>query len=257
MFLTVKCVYELESNNNAEMIDFKLQKISKWKDDLIHLIYPSSCLICEKELSEFNNHFCPFCTNELNFTYFERYEEPTILDQLFWGRVNVYSTYAHLFFEKEKSTQPILHALKYKDKPEIGIEMGKAIGENLKKMSSFSSVDVLIPVPIHSKKQFTRGYNQSEKIADGIAEVLNIPVVPDFMGHAKQTESQTKKGRFLRWDNVENKFKAKKTASTSFKHIAIVDDVITTGATLEAIIRMIRENNPEIRISIISLAITK
>ena len=239
------------------MTNFKLQNISKWKDDLIHLIYPNSCLICEKELSLKDEHFCTFCLNEFQYTFFERYTEPTILDQLFWGRVDIHSSYAHLFFEKGKSTQPILHALKYKDKPKIGVEMGKSIGENLKKLPSFNSVDTLIPVPIHSKKQFIRGYNQSEKIADGISEILNIPVILDFMGYAKQTESQTKKGRFLRWDNVENKFKANNKKSSSLKHIAIVDDVITTGATLEAIIRLIRENNPEIRISIISLAITK
>ncbi len=236
---------------------FKLQIISKWKNDLIHLIYPNTCLICDKELPLQVTHFCAFCKIDFQFTYFERYEEPTILDQLFWGRVPVYSTYTHLFFEKGKSVQPILHALKYKDKPAIGVEMGKSIGENISKMVSFDSVDALIPVPIHSKKLFLRGYNQSEKIADGVAEILKIPVILDYMGHVKQTESQTKKNRFLRWDNVEYKFKVNKKQYYSFKHIAIVDDVITTGATLEAIIRIIREKNPEIRISIISLAITK
>jgi ComF family protein len=124
-------------------------------------------------------------------------------------------------------------------------------------MTSFKGVEALIPVPIHSKKEFLRGYNQSEKIADGIAAVLNIPVVLDFMGQTKSTESQTKKSRFMRWDNVENKFQTTQKETTQYSHIAIVDDVITTGATLEAIIRKIRENNPEIRISVISLAITK
>jgi ComF family protein len=240
-----------------EMIDFKLPFISKWKQDIIHLIYPSICLICEKELPNQNKHICTFCSIDFNYTFFERYNEPTSLDQLFWGRVPVYSTYAYLFFEKGKSTQPILHALKYKNKPEIGLEMGELIGENLKRMSSFSKVQALIPVPIHSKKEFIRGYNQSEKIATGIGNVLNIPVVLDFMDQTKGTDSQTKKGRFLRWDNVENKFKASAKASAHYSHIAIVDDVITTGATLEAIIRKILEKNPEIQISIISLAITK
>lgn len=240
-----------------EMIDFKLHFISKWKQDIIHLIYPSTCLICEKELPNQYKHICTFCSSEFNYTFFERYTEPTALDQLFWGRVPVYSTYAYLFFEKGKSTQPILHALKYKNKPEIGLEMGQLIGEHLKRMSSFSKVQALIPVPIHAKKEFIRGYNQSEKIATGIGNVLNIPVVLDFMDQTKSTDSQTKKGRFLRWDNVENKFKASAKASPLYSHIAIVDDVITTGATLEVIIRKILEKNPEIQISIISLAITK
>ena len=240
-----------------EMIDFKLPFIAKWKQDIIHLIYPNTCLICEKELPNQYKHICTFCSIDFNYTFFERYSEATSLDQLFWGRVPVYSTYAYLFFEKGKSTQPILHALKYKNKPEIGLEMGELIGENLKRMSSFSQIQALIPVPIHAKKEFIRGYNQSEKIATGIGNALNIPVVLDFMDQTKGTDSQTKKGRFLRWDNVENKFKASAKASALYSHIAIVDDVITTGATLEAIIRKILEKNPEIQISIISLAITK
>ena len=125
----------------------------------------------------------------------------------------------------------------------------------MKNITSFQSIDALVPVPIHPKKEFIRGYNQSEKLADGISEVLKVPVVVDFLERTKFSESQTKKNRFLRWDNVENNFKSKNRSH--YKHIAIVDDVITTGATLEVIIRTIQENNPEIRISVISLALTK
>ena len=133
--------------------------------------------------------------------------------------------------------------------------MGKLIGEQVKQLSSFQDIDALVPVPIHPKKEFTRGYNQSEKLADGIAEILNLPVLINYIERTKNSDSQTKKGRFKRWDNVENKFISKNT--TNFKHIALVDDVITTGATLEVIVRMLQENNPELRISIISLALTK
>ena len=133
--------------------------------------------------------------------------------------------------------------------------MGKLIGEQVKQLSSFQGIDALVPVPIHPKKEFTRGYNQSEKLADGIAEILNLPVLINYIERTKNSDSQTKKGRFKRWDNVENKFISKNT--TNFKHIAIVDDVITTGATLEVIVRILQENNPELRISIISLALTK
>jgi ComF family protein len=237
------------------MTSIYLQKIKKIKNDLVHLVYPSICTICENELPSHQNFICSFCKTEFQFTYFERFSEPTPLDQLFWGRVKVESTYSYLYFEKGKSAQPVLHALKYKDKPEVGVEMGKIIGENVKNIASFQSIDALVPVPIHPKKEFIRGYNQSEKLADGISEVLNVPVVVDFLERTKFSESQTKKNRFLRWDNVENNFKSKNRSH--YKHIAIVDDVITTGATLEVIIRTIQENNPEIRISVISLALTK
>ena len=239
------------------MLEKKRKIFQKWKSDLIHLIYPNSCLVCESELSIYQEHICPFCEQQLDFTYFERYHEPTILDQLFWGRVPLVGTYAYIFYDKHKSAQPILHALKYKNKPEIGFYAGTKIAENLKKIYAFDSVDALVPVPIHPKKEFDRGYNQSAKIADGIASVLNIPVVLDFIKSIKHTSSQTNKGRFLRWDNVEKKFSSTIVTEKTYSHIALVDDVITTGATLEAIVRKIQENNPEIRVSIISLALTK
>lgn len=237
------------------MINFKLQNALNWKQDILHLIYPNVCLICENELSNHQNNICSFCERDLQFTFFERYKEATLLDQLFWGRIQIVGTYSLLYFEKGKSAQPILHALKYKDKPEIGREMGMLIGERIEKIAKFQDLDALIPVPLHPKKLFTRGYNQSEKIADGISNILNVPVDNDFIQRFKQSETQTKKNRFLRWDNVQNKFLS--NSNKNYKHIAVVDDVITTGATLEAIIRVIIENNPEIRVSIISLALTK
>jgi competence protein ComFC len=237
------------------MINFKLQNVLNWKQDILHLIYPNICLICENELPNHQNNICSFCQSDLQFTFFERYKEPTLLDQLFWGRIPIVGTYSLLYFEKRKSAQPILHALKYKDRPEIGCEMGSLIGEKIKDLDKFKDLDALIPVPLHPKKLFTRGYNQSEKLADGISNILNIPVDIDFIQRFKQSETQTKKNRFLRWDNVQNKFLS--ISNKNYKHIAVVDDVITTGATLEAIIRVIIENNPEIRVSIISLALTK
>jgi competence protein ComFC len=229
--------------------------LKKIKKDIIHLIYPETCIICQNELLFQKKYICFFCQNELQYTYFERFIEPSPLDQLFWGRAKISSTYAYVYFEKGKNVQPILHALKYKNKPEIGETLGVLIGEKIKDLPSFQNIDALIPVPIHPKKKFTRGYNQSEKIADGISSILKIPVIPDFIESLKQTSSQTNKNRFMRWDNVATKFSVKN--KIKLNHIAIVDDVITTGATLEAIIKVILENNPEIRISIMSLAITK
>lgn len=229
--------------------------LKKIKQDIIHLIYPETCIICQNELLFQKKNICLFCQNELQYTYFERFIEPSPLDQLFWGRVKINATYAYVYFEKGKNVQPILHALKYKNKPEIGEKLGVLIGEKIKDLPSFQNIDALIPVPIHPKKKFTRGYNQSEKIADGISSILKIPVIPDFIESLKQTPSQTNKNRFKRWDNVATKFSIKN--DIKLNHIAIVDDVITTGATLEAIIKVILENNPEIRISIMSLAITK
>lgn len=221
-----------------------------------HLIYPDHCLICELELLKDASAICSFCDAEMHFTHFEKYTEPTELDKLFWGRIKITGTFALLFFEKGKSTQKILHALKYKSNPVVGVEFGEEIAKRIKSMNQFNDLDALIPVPIHPKKAFIRGYNQSEQIAKGMANVLAIPVDTHFLKKQEHTESQTKRGRFDRWDNVADNFVLRKQFKKP-KHIAIIDDVITTGATIEALVRSIHKNYPEIRVSIISLALTK
>jgi ComF family protein len=182
--------------------------------------------------------------------------EPNDLDKLFWGRARVEGTYSLLYFSKNTSTQKLLHALKYQNKPETGLVLGREIGLRIKALSIFNSIDVLIPVPIHAKKQFVRGYNQSEQLASGISQITSIPVNKKVIKKQKETVSQTNRNRFERWDNVFDNFLVK-NAITQFRHIAIIDDVITTGATLESLIKAIHARRPELRISIISLALTK
>lgn len=243
-------------NKNREKRTLRLNNWFELGRTISHLVYPEVCLICSKELTSKETSLCSFCFEELHFTHFEKYTEPTTLDKLFWGRVPVEASYALLYFEKAQSTQKILHALKYKSNPHVGLEFGRIIARRLKKMDAFKQIDLLIPVPIHPKKEFLRGYNQSEQIANGISEIMNIRVDNRFLKKRSHTGSQTKRGRFARWDNVVNNFILKKQKGNP-KHIAIVDDVITTGATLEALIRSIQKNYPDIRISIISLALTK
>ncbi|MEY3237080.1 MAG: hypothetical protein RI883_1181 [Bacteroidota bacterium] len=235
---------------------FGVKTLLEIKRSISHIVYPDQCLICDAEILKDTSSICPFCKTEMHFTYFEKYNEPTELDKLFWGRIKLEGTYALLYFEKGKSTQKILHALKYKSNPQVGIEFGEEISHKLKSISFFKSLDLLIPVPIHPKKAFIRGYNQSEQIAIGLSNVLSIPVDKHFLKKQEHTESQTKRGRFDRWDNVVNNFSIGRKNQNP-KHIAIIDDVITTGATIEALVRSIQKNYPEIRISIISLALTK
>ncbi len=229
-------------------------KVPSFISDLGNLIFPNSCLACEKELSRFENHICSFCMADLSLTNFHLFTEPTPTDKLFWGRVEISATYSHLFFEKTKSSQTILFNLKYKNQPELGVYFGRMIGENLRKMSAFSSFDVLIPVPLHHKKEYIRGYNQSEVLAIGMAEKLNVNLDKTTITRAKHSDSQTKKSRFQRWDNVNEIFKISNKIN-SYKHIVLVDDVITTGSTLESIIHAIRKKNPDILISVVTLAV--
>lgn len=235
-------------------------KLPRWKEirsSINHMVFPEECLICQEEVISDNSSICVFCKSEMHYTEFEKYsEEPTVLDKLFWGRVKMNATFSLLYFEKDKSTQKILHALKYQSNPKIGVEFGKEIGRKIKLLSKFNDLDLIIPVPLHPKKKFVRGYNQSEQIAVGISTVIAVPVNADFLKKQTNTGSQTRRGRFARWDNVVDNF-ALKTPVENIKHIAIIDDVITTGSTLEALVRSIHKNNPELRVSIISLALAK
>jgi ComF family protein len=192
---------------------------------------------------------------DFNYTYFETYDEPTILDKLFWGRVKIDRTFALLFFEKNKAAQPILHALKYKSRQEVGIQLGRIIGRKIE--SNFPKLDGLIPVPIHPKKKFMRGFNQSELIANGISELIEVPVYTNLVIKKDNTKSQTKMGKTHRWINAQEQYEWDKSKLQKFNHIAIVDDVVTTGATIESMAKSILNEFNEIKISVISLALTK
>lgn len=229
---------------------------SPYLDGLMHLLYPAHCLICETELTRKESSTCSICTENLHFTGFERYEEPTPLDQLFWGRVSLAATFALLYYEKSNSSKKLLTALKYQHRPDVGIGFGQLIAKRIQHVEAFQDVDCLIPVPIHPKKEFIRGYNQSAMLASGIGETMAIPVFSHLIRRTEHSKSQTALGRFRRWDNVQNRFLVKPSIR-NYQHIALIDDVVTTGSTLESIIRLIHDQAPGIRISVISLALAK
>lgn len=235
---------------------FKRSVAFSFWDGFVHLLFPSSCLVCQGELLRAEQICCSVCFSELMFTRFENEQEPTPLDQLFWGRVDVAATYALLYYEKTNNVKPLLQALKYNNRPDVGIFFGKLLGNKLLEQANFSSVEVLIPVPIHRKKRYDRGYNQSEQLVKGMCMIWKLQTDKKLVSKRMHTQSQTKFGRFKRWDNVENQFYVDKGIGR-YKHIALVDDVITTGATLEAIMKEIRLISPEIQISVISLALAK
>jgi ComF family protein len=225
-------------------------------DGLVNLLFPEACVACQTELSVNEKYLCYTCWESIHLTYFEGFKEPSSLDKLFWGRVNLEATYAMFYFQKGKATQKLLHALKYQFKGNIGVYLGSYAATKLVGHPIFKEVQALIPVPLHPKKAFIRGYNQSEKIAQGIADVWKIPVIKQDVLKTKHTESQTRKDQFQRWDNVTSIFKVKGDL-TKYQHIAIVDDVITTGSTLESMAKELKAANPSLQISIISLALAK
>lgn len=236
---------------NKKMLHF----IRKFNINLTHLIFPTICTICENELNDYRKSICVFCEENLERTFFERYKESTPLDELFWGRIHVEATYSYFYFEKGKAVQKMIHALKYDHKANIGSYFGEKIGQTINSIVKLSTIDVLVPVPLHHKKKFIRGYNQSEVIAKGIADKINVNIDTTILKRNKNTKTQTKKNKLSRWESIQSLFEV--TDVKNYKHIAIVDDVITTGSTLETIISLINKKYPEIRVSIISLAVTK
>jgi competence protein ComFC len=234
----------------------KKEKFYSFIRDFIHLIFPEKCLHCSCELIENENHICDFCFRDIPYTFFENFQETNDMDKLFWGRIPVDSSYALMYFKEGTVSQTILHALKYQNNHKIGIFFGEQIGNRMNNNAIFSTIDALVPVPIHPKKKFSRGYNQAEILCEGMANQLKIPVLTHFTAKNKHTESQTRKTLAERWMNSNDVFQSEKNF-TAFKHIAIVDDVLTTGSTLEHLTKAILEKNTGIKISLITLALTK
>jgi competence protein ComFC len=223
----------------------------QWASALSSVLFPSPCLSCGNEDTFLKSRLCLLCSEELPKTNFLLSQEPTSLDKLFWGRIALSFTYAELFFQPNSVTQSLLHELKYKGQKDIGIYFGKKIGEQLKEKEL--DFDALIPVPLHHRKKFKRGFNQAESIAKGLEDELRIPMDTNFVNRRIYTDSQTKRGKLLRWENMQERFGVNEKAK-KYKHIALVDDVITTGSTIEAIAKEIRKKFPDIKISVLAIA---
>ena len=222
-------------------------------DDFISLLFPRICAACGNSLWKQEETVCLSCEFHLPRTnYHLSLENP--VSRLFWGRVNLESAAAYLYFNKGNKVQRLIHQLKNKGRKDIGIYLGRQYGQHLKYSPFFQTVQLIVPVPLHTKKLRIRGYNQSEQIAFGMGETMKVPVDPNALFRKKETETQTKKSRFRRWQNVAEVFDVPDPVSLEMKHVLVVDDVITTGATLESCIRAL-SSIPGIRISVATIAV--
>jgi len=198
-----------------------------------HLFYPRVCAVCNTDLIEVERVICLSCLYKMPLTRF--WDDPdNPVAQTFWGRVEIENACAYFFFAKGSKYRPLLHQLKYKGKPEVGVELGLIFGQTLAKSHLYKGIDYTIPVPLHPKKFRIRGYNQAEAIAQGIAKGLGTGMVTNQLVRKEFTETQTRKSRVERVRNVADAFELKNGNELKGKHLLLVDDVITTGATLEA-----------------------
>jgi ComF family protein len=201
--------------------------------DLLHIFYPSICAACGQTLFQGEKFLCRFCYHSLPKTHSHR-ELDNPLRRIFWGRLEVRQANSFLFFDKKSRVQNLMHRLKYRGEKELAEFLGKLYSSELKQSAGFLKPDLIIPVPLHPAKKAIRGYNQSEEFAVGLGDGLGVPVKSEILIRTQNTATQTKKGRMDRWENVKNVFQVKKQDHVSGKVVMLVDDVITTGATLEA-----------------------
>lgn len=201
--------------------------------DFFNLFFPNFCLTCPKLLVKGETLLCTGCLYDLPQTNYHR-EPDNIVAQKLAGRLPVRYAMALYKFRKSGKVQHLLHHLKYKHKPIIGKVLGRRYGVLLKKAHLSNAFDLIVPVPLHSSRLRQRGYNQSDLVAQGLAEVLHIPWSNQHLKCVKKTITQTKKGKLERLKGVEDAFYATNITDIRHKHLLLVDDVITTGATLEA-----------------------
>jgi ComF family protein len=220
--------------------------------DFISLIFPRICACCGNSLWKHEEKLCQSCEYHLPKTNFHQ-DIDNPVSQLFRGRVNIETGAAFLYFNKGSKVQRLVHQLKYKGRKDLGVCLGEQYGQLLKYAPCFNSADMIIPVPLHKKKFMQRGYNQSEQFAIGLSGAMNIPVNRHMLLRTKATETQTRKSRFSRYQNVKEIFTVMHPEEWTGKHLLLVDDVITTGATMESCIQALSVI-PEVKISIACIA---
>ncbi len=229
-----------------------IKTIKTYLSDFIGLLYPELCAACNKNLFKQETVLCSKCLYDLPRTHFHKVPGNPI-EQAFWGRIEIERGAAFYFFKKASKYQHLLHSLKYHKRKDIGIELGRQYGSDLSEEIDFTEIDYIIPVPLHKKKLHKRGFNQSEIIGKGLEEFLPAQMRTDFLYRKIFTETQTRKSRYERWENVEDVFGVDKPEELEGKHILLVDDVITTGATIEGCAQVLKKA-ANVKISVVSLA---
>lgn len=229
-------------------------QITAFFTELFYLLFPPLCVGCKCLLLQKESCVCTKCENELPLLYYSKNKDNPI-EELFWGKVKVEHASAHFLFVKGGVSQHMLHALKYQSRPDVGVFLGRNFAIKLKASNFFGELDLLVPVPLHPSRRRVRGYNQSEEIVRGMAVVLNLPFDFQNLYRAKANATQTHKSKSERYENVQSLFKIRNPNLFANKHILLIDDVVTTGATLEACVNAISEcSNTSVSIATLAKA---
>ena len=221
--------------------------------DLWELFFPRCCIICGDRLLQSEHHLCLHCLAGLPRTGLHILKDNEV-ERNFWGKFPVERATSFLYYTRGGDVRKLLYELKYYGNKRVGETLGKYMAAELSISGFFKGIDCIVPVPLHPQKERQRGYNQSEWLARGIACITGIPVVSHIMIRDRYTETQTRKGQYERWENVQNLFICTSSAQLENKHILLVDDVLTTGATIVSCADALKDI-PGLRISVLTLAL--
>ncbi len=221
--------------------------------DLLHLFYPTSCAACDQVLLKNENTLCISCRHQLPRYNFQ-YHNAEIIKKVFSGRILIQNATALLIFEKQGLVQNIIHNLKYRGQEDIGSVLGQWLGNEIFKSTSYQEITMVIPVPLHRKRFRERGYNQVAKFGKEIAKIFEVPYEEKILIKTKYTYKQAKSGGYERWDNIVGSFGLQNPNKLKNQHILLVDDLLTTGATLEACATELMQVSG-VKISIATMAI--
>ncbi|MDR0745358.1 MAG: ComF family protein [Mediterranea sp.] len=206
--------------------------MTTWIHAFFGLLFPRQCVVCNRSLSHTEKFICITCNINIPRTHYHL-QKDNVIEKRFWGQIPIQRATAFFYYRKGSDYCNIIHELKYRGRKEIGTTMGRDMANEIQNSGFFNGIDVIVPIPLHRDRIRKRGYNQSEWIAKGIAEVTNIPVNNKAMAR-KTYSSQINQSVFERWENVKDTFELHQPELFSGKHILIVDDVLTTGATVMA-----------------------
>jgi len=216
------------------------------------LFFPPICQSCGTHLFKNESEICQMCIRRLPRTYFEKTSSENQITIQMWGRCHVEYGTSLFFYKKGERVQRLLHDVKYRGNKKLGEELGRQLGK-IMKQSQLDDFDYIIPIPLHPKKQKLRGFNQAEVFAKGLAEILMVDIETANVCRITHTSSQTRKGRFERWQNVESIFRVDNPDDFKNKHLLVIDDVITTGSTMEACVNQLTPIEG-VKVSVASIA---
>ena len=222
-------------------------------DDVISLLFPRLCYACGNHLLRNEKLICTECLVLIPRTKYHLIEGNPV-EQLFWGRCKVEKAAAFSFYNRDSRIRKLVHNLKYKGIKEIGFDLGKIYGVSLTGSDFLKGVDIIVPVPLHPSKKRIRGFNQSDIIAGGISESTGLPVDTESLQRVTVSETQTRRSRYDRWVNVEGIFSLTDSSNITGKHILLVDDVITTGSTIESCVNELLKAEG-VKVSVVALAV--